>query len=93
MLTGVVDGRYLRFSMYPDVFTVCLALAALTHPNGDDHESRQAVAQLGYRLVDYQLELFGESEATVAYFEPVPVLPTPTGDGQYRKRFCRKFSQ
>jgi len=27
MLTGVVDGRYLRFSVYPDVFTVCAALA------------------------------------------------------------------
>jgi putative membrane protein len=26
MLTGVVDGRYLRFSVYPDVFTVCAAL-------------------------------------------------------------------
>ncbi len=27
MLTGVVDGRYMRFSVYPDVFTVCAALA------------------------------------------------------------------
>jgi len=27
MLTGVVDGRYLRFGVYPDVFTVCAALA------------------------------------------------------------------
>jgi putative membrane protein len=27
MLPGVVDGRYLRFSVYPDVFTVCAALA------------------------------------------------------------------
>ena len=26
MITGVVDGRYLRFGVYPDVFTVCAAL-------------------------------------------------------------------
>jgi putative membrane protein len=27
VLTGVMDGHYLRFSVYPDVFTVCAALA------------------------------------------------------------------